>query len=120
FMYKDNDSIQEKINTLAKNIYHAKEVIYEDLAQEQLKDLGTKYMKFPVCIAKTPYSFSSDPALKGAASDHSLIVKEIKLARGAEFLVIICGSVMTMPGLPMKPASENMSVDKEGKIEGLS
>jgi len=120
FMYKDNDSIQEKINTLAKNIYHAKEVIYEDLAQEQLKDLATKYMKFPVCIAKTPYSFSSDPALKGAASDHSLIVKEIKLARGAEFLVIICGSVMTMPGLPMKPASENMSVDKEGKIEGLS
>ena len=55
-MYKDNDSIQEKINTLAKNIYHAKEVIYEDLAQEQLKDLATKYMKFPVCIAKTPYS----------------------------------------------------------------
>ena len=120
FMYKDEDSIQEKIKAIATNIYHAKEVVYEDLAQEQLNDLATKYMKFPVCIAKTPYSFSSDPTLKGAASDHALIVKEIKLARGAEFLVIICGSVMTMPGLPMKPASENMSVNDKGQIEGLS
>ena len=108
------------MRTASKKIYHAKEVVYEDLAQEQLNDLATKYMKFPVCIAKTPYSFSSDPTLKGAASDHALIVKEIKLARGAEFLVIICGSVMTMPGLPMKPASENMSVNDKGQIEGLS
>ena len=93
---------------------------YEDLAKDQLKDLSDKYSNFPVCIAKTPYSFSSDPELKGAATNHTLIVREIRLVRGAGFLVIICGSVMTMPGLPSKPASENISVNKEGEIEGLS
>ena len=120
YMYDDNHSIEEKIKTLAENLYHAKDVEYEDLAQEQLEELSSLYGKFPVCIAKTPYSFSSDPLLKGAASDHTLVVKEIRLARGAGFLVIICGSVMTMPGLPSKPASENICVNKQGEIEGLS
>ena len=120
YMYEDSQSIEEKIKIVAEKLYHAKDVEYEELAQEQLKDLSSAYSKFPVCIAKTPYSFSSDPTLKGAASDHTLVVKEIRLVRGAEFIVIICGSVMTMPGLPMKPASENISVNSQGEIEGLS
>ncbi len=119
YLYEDNDSIQEKISTIAKNIYHAKDVEYESLAQDQLKELS-QYSKFPVCIAKTPYSFSSDPELRGAASNHTLVVKEIRLVRGAGFLVIICGSVMTMPGLPSKPVSEGISLNKNGEIEGLS
>ena len=120
YMYEDSQSIEEKIKIVAEKLYHAKDVEYEELAQEQLKNLSSAYSKFPVCIAKTPYSFSSDPTLKGAASDHTLVVKEIRLVRGAEFIVIICGSVMTMPGLPMKPASENISVNSQGEIEGLS
>ena len=120
YLYDENQSIEDKVKTLAHNIYHAKDVEYEDLAKDQLKDLSDKYSNFPVCIAKTPYSFSSDPELKGAATNHTLIVREIRLVRGAGFLVIICGSVMTMPGLPSKPASENISVNKEGEIEGLS
>ena len=120
YLYDESQSIEDKVKALAHNIYHAKDVEYEDLAKDQLKDLSDKYSNFPVCIAKTPYSFSSDPELKGAASNHTLIVREIRLVRGAGFLVIICGSVMTMPGLPSKPASENILVNKEGEIEGLS
>jgi len=120
FLYKNEQSLASKIETIAKNIYHADEVIYENEASEQLKELELKYSSFPVCIAKTPYSFSSDPALKGAASNHKLNIRELRLARGAEFIVAICGSLMTLPGLPKKPASEMIGVNADGLIEGLS
>ena len=120
FLYKNEQSLASKIETIAKNIYHADEVIYENEASEQLKELELKYSSFPVCIAKTPYSFSSDPALKGAASNHKLNIRELRLARGAEFIVAICGSLMTLPGLPKKPASEMIGLSDDGLIEGLS
>ena len=120
FLYKNEQSLASKIETIAKNIYHADEVIYEDEASKQLKELELKYSSFPVCIAKTPYSFSSDPALKGAASNHKLNIRELRLARGAEFIVAICGSLMTLPGLPKKPASEMIGISADGLIEGLS
>ncbi|MDC6484975.1 formate--tetrahydrofolate ligase [Methylophilaceae bacterium] len=120
FLYKNEQSLASKIETIAKNIYHADEVIYEDKASKQLKELELKYSSFPVCIAKTPYSFSSDPALKGAASNHKLNIRELRLARGAEFIVAICGSLMTLPGLPKKPASEMIGISADGLIEGLS
>ena len=75
--------------------------------------------RFPVCIAKTQYSFSTDPKLKGAPSDHTLSVREIRLSSGAEFLVVVCGSIMTMPGLPKLPAADNIKLNKKGDIEGL-
>jgi formate--tetrahydrofolate ligase len=120
FLYKNEQSLASKIETIAKNIYHADEVIYEDEASKQLKELELKYSSFPVCIAKTPYSFSSDPELKGAASNHKLNIRELRLARGAEFIVAICGSLMTLPGLPRKPASEMIGISADGLIEGLS
>ena len=75
--------------------------------------------KFPVCIAKTQYSFSTDPKLKGAPLDHTLVVREVRLSSGAEFLVVVCGSIMTMPGLPRMPAADNIKLNKKGEIEGL-
>jgi formate--tetrahydrofolate ligase len=120
YLYESSDSIVSKLETIARKIYHAKDVVFESEALEQLKDVEDNYADFPVCIAKTPYSFSSDPKNLGAASDHSLVVTEIRLARGAGFIVAICGAVMTMPGLPIKPASEDIFVNKKGEIEGLS
>jgi len=120
FLYEINDSIVKKIEIIANKIYHAKDVVYEDGALEQLKQVKDKYAHLPVCIAKTPYSFSSDPKNVGAATDHTLIIREIRLARGAGFIIAICGSLMTMPGLPLIPASEEIFVNKDGEIEGLS
>ena len=77
------------------------------------------YGNFPICIAKTQYSFSTDPSLKGAPSNHSIPIREVRLSSGAEFLVIVCGEIMTMPGLPRVPASNNIYVNEEGQIEGL-
>ena len=120
YLYDINDSIVSKLESIAHKIYHAKDVVFEDEALEQLNDVKDKYAHFPVCIAKTPYSFSSDPKNIGATKDHSLVIREIRLARGAGFIVAICGSLMTMPGLPIKPASEEIFVNKRGEIEGLS
>ena len=120
FLYDTKDSIVSKISTIAQKIYRAKDVVFEDDALIQLKKIEDEYAHFPVCIAKTPYSFSGDPKGIGAVSDHSLIIREIRLVRGAGFIVAICGSVMTMPGLPLKPASEGISINNNGEIEGLS
>ena len=120
FLYQKEQSLTTKIETIAKNIYHADQVIYEDEALSQLNELESKYSTLPVCIAKTPYSFSSDPELKGAASNHKLNIRELRLARGAGFVVAICGSLMTLPGLPKKPASETIGISSNGLIEGLS
>jgi formate--tetrahydrofolate ligase len=120
YVYDLDAPLSEKIETIAKKIYHAKDVKFEPEALKQLEDLSKKYNDFPVCIAKTPYSFSSDPAQRGAASDHTLAVRELRLSRGAGFIVAVCGDLMTMPGLPKVPASEHIYVDKSGFIVGLS
>ena len=120
FLYKNEQSLISKIETIAKNIYHADQVVFEDDALTQINELELKYSSLPVCIAKTPYSFSSDPELKGAVSNHKLNIRELRLVRGAGFIVAICGSLMTLPGLPKKPASEIIGVNSNGSIEGLS
>ena len=89
-------------------------------AQATLADLEKHYSHYPVCIAKTQYSFSSDPALRGAPTGHILHVRELRLSRGAEFVVAICGDIMTMPGLPLHPASERIGVNQAGVITGLN
>ena len=120
FLYDTKDSIKSKLITIAQNIYRAKDVIFEDEALSQLNVIEDEYAHLPVCIAKTPYSFSGDAKAIGAVSDHTLTIREIRLARGAGFIVAICGSVMTMPGLPLKPASEGITLNTSGEIEGLS
>ena len=120
FLYDTKDSIKSKLITIAQNIYRAKDVIFEDEALSQLNVIEDEYAHLPVCIAKTPYSFSGDAGEIGAVSDHILTIREIRLARGAGFIVAICGSVMTMPGLPLRPASEGIAINTSGEIEGLS
>ena len=120
YLYDTKDSIKSKLNTIAQNIYRAKDVIFEDEALSQLDVIEDEYAHLPVCIAKTPYSFSGDAKEIGAVSGHTLTIREIRLARGAGFIVAICGSVMTMPGLPLKPASEGIAINSSGEIEGLS
>ena len=120
YLYGIKDSIKSKLNTIAKKIYRAKDVMFEDEALSQLNLIEDEYAHLPVCIAKTPYSFSGDAKEIGAVSDHTLTIREIRLVRGAGFIVAICGSVMTMPGLPLKPASEGIAINSRGEIEGLS
>jgi formate--tetrahydrofolate ligase len=118
-LYPDNASIKEKLEIVAKKIYHASAVNFEDKALLQIDSIPKDCLHFPVCIAKTPYSFSAESSARGAASDHNLLVREINLVRGAGFIVAICGDVMRMPGLPKIPASNSMTVT-DGKIQGLS
>lgn len=120
YVYEPDLSLKQKIEVLAKKIYRAKSVIYEPEAAEQINELAKLYDNLPVCIAKTPYSFSSDPKQRGAATDHDLNIREIRLSRGAGFIVAVCGDLMTLPGLPKTPASEHIFVDKKGNIVGLS
>lgn len=120
YVYEPDLSLKQKIEVLAKKIYRAKSVIYETEAAEQINELAKLYDNLPVCIAKTPYSFSSDPKQRGAATDHDLNIREIRLSRGAGFIVAVCGDLMTLPGLPKIPASEHIFVDKKGNIVGLS
>ncbi len=120
YLYDTKDSIKSKLNTIAQNIYRAKDVIFEEEALRQLNIIEDEYAHLPVCIAKTPYSFSGDAKELGAISNHTLTIREIRLVRGAGFIVAICGSVMTMPGLPLKPASEGIAINSSGEIEGLS
>jgi formate--tetrahydrofolate ligase len=120
YVYEPDLSLKQKIEVLAKKIYRAKSVIYEPEADEQINELAKLYDNLPVCIAKTPYSFSSDPKQRGAATDHDLNIREIRLSRGAGFIVAVCGDLMTLPGLPKTPASEHIFVDKKGNIVGLS
>ncbi|MDB2708604.1 formate--tetrahydrofolate ligase [Candidatus Pelagibacter bacterium] len=120
FLYESKTPLFKKIETIAKEIYRADEVIADTKIRDQLKgfeDAG--YGDFPICIAKTQYSFSTDPSLKGAPTGHSLPIREIKLSSGAEFIVVICGAVMTMPGLPRVPAADSIKLNKDGEIEGL-
>ncbi|MDB4226870.1 formate--tetrahydrofolate ligase [Candidatus Pelagibacter sp.] len=120
FLYESKTPLFKKIETIAKEIYRADEVIADTKIRDQLKGFEeTGYGDFPICIAKTQYSFSTDPSLKGAPTGHSLPIREIKLSSGAEFIVVICGAVMTMPGLPRVPAADSIKLNKDGEIEGL-
>ena len=120
YLYSDETPILEKIEKVAKEIYKAKGIDINETTREQIKKIEQAgFGGFPVCIAKTQYSFSTDPKLKGAPSDHTLPIREVRLSSGAEFLVVVCGSIMTMPGLPRIPAANNIKLNKKGDIEGL-
>ncbi len=125
FLYHENLTIPEKIFAIASKMYGAKEVVFSEAAQEKLtffEKFSVQFAinHFPVCIAKTQYSFSSDASLRGAPQGHVLHVRELRLAHGAGFVVAICGDVMTMPGLPLQPASAHIEVDAAGNLIGLS
>ena len=120
FLYEDKTPLFKKIETIAKEIYHASEVVADTKVRNQLKDFEAKgYGSLPICIAKTQYSFSTDPNLKGAPSGHVLPVREVRLSSGAEFIVVICGEIMTMPGLPKVPAADSIKINSKGEVEGL-
>ncbi|MBT3360157.1 MAG: formate--tetrahydrofolate ligase [Rhodospirillales bacterium] len=119
-LYPDNMPLWDKVRTVAQMIYGARGIIADKKVRDQFKEFQDGgFGDFPVCIAKTQYSFSTDPNLKGAPSNHVVPVREIRLAGGAEFLVVLCGEIMTMPGLPRVPAANHMFVDKDARIEGL-
>ena len=120
FLYKDNLKLWNKIELIAKQIYKADKITANsDVIKELEKFEKNGHRNLPVCIAKTQYSFSTDPKLKGAPSNHEIPIREVRLSSGAEFVVVICGSVMTMPGLPKVPAADNIKLNKKGEIEGL-
>tara|TARA_B100001173_G_scaffold295629_1_gene290575 strand:+ start:998 stop:2674 length:1677 start_codon:yes stop_codon:yes gene_type:complete len=120
FLYNDDVSLFKKIETIAKELYGASEVIADTKIREQLKNFQDNgYQKLPICVAKTQYSFSTDPSLKGAPSGHVLPIREVRLSSGAEFIVVVCGAIMTMPGLPRVPAADSIRINKKGETEGL-
>ena len=120
FLYEDKISLLDKIQKIAKEIYGADEIIADNKIRSQLKQFEENgYGNFPICIAKTQYSFSTDPTLKGAPSGHSVPIRELRLSSGAEFIVVICGEIMTMPGLPSIPAADSIKLNDKGEIEGL-
>ena len=120
FLYEDKLPLFKKIEKIAQEIYHAKEVVADTKVRQQLKDFEEKgYGNLPVCIAKTQYSFSTDPNLKGAPTGHVLPIREVRLSSGAEFVVVVCGEIMTMPGLPRVPAADSIKLNNNGEIEGL-
>ena len=119
-LYADDLSLFEKIQTVAKRIYRADEVLADAKIRNQLKEWeAAGYGHLPVCMAKTQYSFTTDPNRRGAPLDHSVPVREVRLSAGAGFVVVICGEIMTMPGLPSVPASEAIMLNDMGQIEGL-
>ncbi len=119
FAYPDDIALWDKIKTVATRLYGAADISADAKVKDTLAKWTALYPKFPVCIAKTQYSFSADAALRGAPSGHILPIREVRLSRGAEFIVAIAGSMMTMPGLPKVPAAEAIDVDDHGKISGL-
>ena len=120
FLYENKTPLFKKIETIAKEIYRADEVIADTKIREQLKGFEESgYGDLPICIAKTQYSFSTDPSLKGAPTGHALPLREIRLSSGAEFIVVVCGAIMTMPGLQRVPAADSIKLNKKGEIEGL-
>jgi len=118
-LYDDKLSLWEKARCVARNVYGADDIVADKKVRSQFDEYNKDYGHFPVCMAKTQYSFSTDPDLLGAPSGHMVPIREIRLSAGAEFLVVICGEIMTMPGLPRVPAANNISVNEQGEIEGL-
>ena len=119
-IYGDDLSLWDKTKTIAREIYRAEDIVADKSVRDQLKSFeALGYGKFPICMAKTQYSFSTDPNLKGAPVDHVVPIREVRLSAGAEFIVVICGDIMTMPGLPKIPSAEVIGLDEAGRIEGL-
>jgi formate--tetrahydrofolate ligase len=120
FVYEDSAPLWDKMKAIATKIYGAADITADSKVRTQIKKLQESgYGHYPVCVAKTQYSFSTDPQLRGAPSGHVVNIREVRLAAGAEFVVMICGDVMTMPGLPKVPSAVNIDVDDSGKITGL-
>jgi formate--tetrahydrofolate ligase len=120
FLYDDKMPLFKKIQTIAQELYHASEVVADTKIRAQIKTFQEDgYGNLPICMAKTQYSFSTDPSLKGAPSGHVMPITEVRLSSGAEFIVVICGTIMTMPGLPRVPAAESIKLNNKGEVEGL-
>jgi formate--tetrahydrofolate ligase len=120
FVYEEKATLWEKMTSIAIKIYGASAVSADSKIHAQIKKLQDDgYGHYPICVAKTQYSFSTDPQLKGAPSDHTINVREVRLAAGAEFIVMVCGDVMTMPGLPKEPSANRIDLDDDGKVVGL-
>jgi formate--tetrahydrofolate ligase len=120
FVYDENDSLWDKMKAIATKIYGASDITADSKVRAQIKRYQESgYGHYPICVAKTQYSFSTDPQLRGAPSGHVVNVREVRLAAGAEFIVMICGDVMTMPGLPKVPSACSIDVTDDGKITGL-
>jgi len=119
FVYEDSQTLWEKIKAVAVKIYGAADISADAKIRARIEQLQTHYGNYPVCIAKTQYSFSTDPAARGAPSGHIVNIREVRLAAGAEFIVAVCGDVMTMPGLPKVPSADKIDIDSNGRIVGL-
>jgi formate--tetrahydrofolate ligase len=120
FVYDEKDTLWDKMKAVATKIYGASEITADSKVRAQIRQLQDGgYGRYPVCVAKTQYSFSTDPKLRGAPHGHVVNIREVRLAAGAEFVVMICGDIMTMPGLPVTPAANNIDVTDDGKITGL-
>jgi len=120
FVYEDSDTLWDKMSKIATKVYGAAEITADTKVRNRIKELQESgYGHYPVCVAKTQSSFSTDPSLRGAPSGHVVNVREVRLAAGAEFIVMICGDMMTMPGLPKVPSAEKIDVDENGKVVGL-
>ena len=119
YVYEDQDSLWNKIEAIAKKIYGAREVTANTRIRQQIESLNKDYGRFPVCIAKTQMSFTADPTIIGAPTDHTVEISEVRVSNGAGFIVAIAGNMMTMPGLPKVPAAEHIDVDAQGNISGL-
>jgi formate--tetrahydrofolate ligase len=119
YLYSSETTLWEKMRTIATEIYGADDIIADQKIKSQFDELQKDYGSYPICVAKTQYSFSTDPNLRGAPKGHVVPIREIRLAAGAEFLVVVCDKIMTMPGLPRVPAADAIHLNKDGEIEGL-
>ena len=119
YLYKDEATLWEKVNTIAKEIYRASDVTADAAVRKQFDELQQRYGNFPICMAKTQSSFSTDPTKMGAPVNHTVHIRELRLSAGAEFIVAVCGEIMIMPGLPKVPSAEKIYVNDNGQIDGL-
>jgi formate--tetrahydrofolate ligase len=119
FLYEDDTTLWNKVNTIAKEIYRASEVTADPAVRKQFDEYQERYGHFPICMAKTQNSFSTDASKIGAPVNHTVHIREVRLAAGAEFIVAVCGEIMIMPGLPKVPSAEKIFVNDKGQIEGL-
>ena len=120
YIYEENIPLIDKVRNIAKEIYRADDIIADKKIMDQLTQFEEAgYGKFTICVAKTQYSFSTDPNNKGAPTNHSIPIREVRLSSGAEFIVVVCGEIMTMPGLPSVPAADSIRLNSQGEIEGL-
>src|SRR6202045_4146730 len=119
FVYDEKQTLWDKVKTIATKIYGAADISADSKIRARFEELQKSYGHYPVCIAKTQYSFSTDPSLRGAPNGHMVNIREVRLAAGAEFIVVVCGDVMTMPGLPKVPSADKIDIDAQGRVVGL-